>query len=64
MAVYKRSYRAYTGRLTPEWSRFYILTRYALRNLFRSKFLTAAKTAMDALEDLRGLGILSSKSKS
>ena len=42
MAVYKRSYRAYTGRLTPEWSRFYILTRYALRNLFRSKFLTAA----------------------
>jgi ABC-2 type transport system permease protein len=42
MAVYKRNYRAYTGRLTPEWSRFYILTRYALRNLFRSKFLTAA----------------------
>jgi ABC-2 type transport system permease protein len=42
MAVYKRSYRAYTGRLTPAWSRFYILTRYALRNLFRSKFLTAA----------------------
>ena len=42
MAVYKRSYRAYSGRLTPEWSRFYILTRYALANLFRSKFLTAA----------------------
>ncbi|HEY6392068.1 MAG TPA: hypothetical protein VIX89_12365 [Bryobacteraceae bacterium] len=42
MAVYKRSYRAYSGRLTPEWSRFYILTRYALGNLFRSKFLTAA----------------------
>src|SRR5260370_17905344 len=42
MAVYKRNYRAYSGRLTPEWSRFYILTRYALRNLFRSKFLTAA----------------------
>lgn len=41
MAVYKRSYRSYTGRLTPAWSRFYILTRYALRNLFRSKFLTA-----------------------
>ncbi|HYL78481.1 MAG TPA: hypothetical protein VEU96_30090 [Bryobacteraceae bacterium] len=41
MAVYKRSYRSYTGRLTPAWSRFYILTRYALQNLFRSKFLTA-----------------------
>lgn len=42
MAVYKRSYRAYTGPLTPAWSRFLILTRYALRGLFRSKFLTAA----------------------
>lgn len=41
MAVYKRSYRAYTGRLTPEWSRFFILTRYALRRMFASKFLTA-----------------------
>src|SRR5579864_2597476 len=41
MAVYKRNYRAYSGRLTPAWSRFLILTRYALRNLFRSKFLTA-----------------------
>jgi ABC-2 type transport system permease protein len=42
MAVYKRSYRAYAGPLTPAWSRFLILTRYALRGLFRSKFLTAA----------------------
>lgn len=41
MAVYKRSYRAYTGRLTPAWSRFFVLTRYALRGMFRSKFLTA-----------------------
>jgi ABC-2 type transport system permease protein len=41
MAVYKRSYRAYSGRLTPSWSRFLVLTRYALRNLFRSKFLLA-----------------------
>jgi ABC-2 type transport system permease protein len=40
MAVYKRSYRAYTGRLTPAWSRFFVLTRYALRGMFRSKFLT------------------------
>lgn len=41
MAVYKRSYRAYTGRLTPPWSRFFVLTRYALRGMFKSKFLTA-----------------------
>jgi ABC-2 type transport system permease protein len=41
MAVYKRSYRAYSGPLTPAWSRFYILTRYALQSLFRSKLLTA-----------------------
>jgi ABC-2 type transport system permease protein len=42
MAVYKRSYRSYSGSLTPAWSRFFILTRYALRGLFTSKFLTAA----------------------
>jgi ABC-2 type transport system permease protein len=41
MAVYKRNYRAYSGPLTPSWSRFLVLTRYALRNLFRSKFLLA-----------------------
>jgi ABC-2 type transport system permease protein len=41
MAVYKRSYRSYTGRLTPAWSRFFVLTRYAMRGMFKSKFLTA-----------------------
>ena len=41
MAVYKRSYRSYSGPLTPAWSRFLVLTRYALRNLFKSKFLLA-----------------------
>jgi len=41
MAVYKRSYRSYSGRLTPAWSRFFILTRYAMRGMFHSKFLTA-----------------------
>ena len=40
MAVYKRSYRPYTGRLTPSWSRFYVLARYAMRGMFKSKFLT------------------------
>jgi ABC-2 type transport system permease protein len=41
MAVYKRTYRGYRGPLTPAWSRFTILTRYAYRGLFKSKFLTA-----------------------
>lgn len=40
MAIYKRTYRAYTGPLTPEWSRFWILTRYAWKYLFRSRIMT------------------------
>ena len=31
MAVYKRRYNSYTGSLTPEWSRFFVLTRLCLR---------------------------------
>jgi ABC-2 type transport system permease protein len=41
MAVYKRSYRGYGGELTPRWSRFLILKRYASRGVFRSRFVTA-----------------------
>jgi ABC-2 type transport system permease protein len=41
MAVYKRSYRGYTGAITPGWSRFLVLYRFARRNLFRSKIGTA-----------------------
>ncbi len=41
MAVYKRTYRGYAGALTPAWSRFLILTRYAWRDLFQARFLTA-----------------------
>lgn len=39
MAVHKRTYRGYSGALTPQWSRFLILTRYAYRGLFRSRIL-------------------------
>ena len=38
MAVYKRRYNAYTGSLTPERSRFFVLTRYAFADLFKSRF--------------------------
>jgi ABC-2 type transport system permease protein len=40
MAVFENSYRRYEGGLTPEWSRFLVLPRYALRDVFGSKFLT------------------------
>lgn len=40
MAVYKRSYRRYTGELTPVWSRFLIVYRYSRRALLRSRLLT------------------------
>ena len=40
MAIYRRNYRPYSGRLTPAWSRCLVLFRYSRRNLFRSKFLT------------------------
>ena len=41
MAVYKRTYQGYTGPLTPEWSRFAIIPRYAYQRLFKSKIMTA-----------------------
>jgi ABC-2 type transport system permease protein len=41
MAVYKRTYKAYNGPLSPRWSRFGVLTRYSLSTLFTSRFFTA-----------------------
>jgi len=40
MAVYKRTYRRYTGELTPAWSRFLVVYRYSRRALLRSRLLT------------------------
>ncbi len=37
MAVYGRTYRAYSGELTPEASRFLVLPRYHLAEIFRSR---------------------------
>jgi ABC-2 type transport system permease protein len=39
MAVYKRTYKGYSGPLTAAWSRFLILPRYSYARLFQSKFL-------------------------
>ena len=40
MAVYKKTYRPYDGPLTPSWSRFLVIRRYAFEDLRRSSFLT------------------------
>jgi ABC-2 type transport system permease protein len=40
MAVYKRSYKGYSGEITSEWSRFLVLPRYAWGGLFQHRFLT------------------------
>ena len=39
MAVYERTYRPYTGPLTPEWSRFLVVPDYAFREVFQKKLL-------------------------
>jgi len=39
LAVYKRTYVAYEGSLTPTWSRFLILQRYSFARLWQSRFL-------------------------
>jgi len=41
MAVHKRSYHAYAGELTPRWSRFLVVSRYAFQNALSSKNLVA-----------------------
>ena len=41
MAVLERSYKRFDGVLAPEWSRFLIIPRHAVRNVFRSKLFTA-----------------------
>lgn len=41
MAVYERTYKQYTGKLTPDWSRFLIIPRHAYRDVFKSKLFTA-----------------------
>jgi ABC-2 type transport system permease protein len=40
MAVYKRTYRGYSGPLTAAWSRFLVIYRFSRRSVFRSRFQT------------------------
>lgn len=57
MAVYKRTYKAYRGPLTPAWSRFTVLSRYGLQTLFSSRPFTAY-TVLCFLPFLFGLGYI------
>jgi ABC-2 type transport system permease protein len=41
MAVYDHSYKQFAGPVTPRWSRFLILPRHTLRNIFQSKLFIA-----------------------
>ncbi len=41
MAVYEQTYRRYDGPLTPQATRFFVLPRYSLREVFSSKFFLA-----------------------
>lgn len=41
MAVYEHTYKPYTGELTPEWARLFIIPRHAYRDVFHSKLFTA-----------------------
>jgi ABC-2 type transport system permease protein len=41
MAVYERNYGRYQGELTPSWSRFLILPRYAAKDVFNSRLFVA-----------------------
>jgi len=57
MAVYKRTYKAYHGPLTPALSRFTVLSRYGLSTLFNSRPFTAY-TVLCFLPFLLGLAVI------
>ena len=40
MAVYKKTYRPYEGKLTPGWSRFLVIPRYAFTEFHCKRFLS------------------------
>jgi len=40
VAVYKKTYRRYQGPLSPAWSQFLVLPRYALQEMRQSRFLS------------------------
>jgi hypothetical protein len=41
MAVYKRHYKAYSGSLTQRWSRFLVITKFSVKEVFQTRALLA-----------------------
>lgn len=41
MAVYKRHYKAYAGGLTQRWSRFLVITKFSIKEVFQTRLLLA-----------------------
>lgn len=41
MAVYERNYKRYQGAMTPSWSRFLVLPRYAWQEVFKSRIFVS-----------------------
>jgi ABC-2 type transport system permease protein len=40
MAVFEHNYKPYQGELTPSWSRFLVIPRYAYQDIFQSRLVT------------------------
>src|SRR5262245_31771112 len=57
MAVYKRSYKPYEGRITSHGSRFLVISRYALETLLQSRLLIGLLVACYVFP-LFGLGAI------
>jgi len=41
MSVFDRTYHGYDGPITPTWSRFSVISRYSLKEVFRSRLFVA-----------------------
>lgn len=45
MAVYKRYYKSYDGRITPQWTRWLVLAQFGLDQLFQSRLVVGYMVA-------------------
>jgi ABC-2 type transport system permease protein len=57
MAVYKRYYKSYEGRLTSEWMRWLVPAKYALEQLFQSRLVIGYSVACYVFPIVAGLMI-------
>jgi ABC-2 type transport system permease protein len=55
MAVYEHTYRPYEGAVSPSWSRFLILARYSLGDVFHSRLFSGFFAMCFALPVIMGM---------